>query len=114
MPTQDDKGAPLDARLKQYHDAIASEFELAKNPTPDNIDKIRENAATQFLMAVPKAVERILYLSEHAEKDTTQLAASKFIVASALTKDGIGEAGDPLLQLLNELKQNDNKKQPKK
>jgi hypothetical protein len=113
-PDTPDNGAPLDARLKQYHDAIQQEYQLAESAaTSGNLDDIREKTATQFLSAVPRAVERILYLMDHAEKDTTQLAASKFVVQSALAKEGLGEAGDPLVQLLNELKANDGKKQPK-
>jgi hypothetical protein len=97
-------GAPLDDRLKQYHEAIKSEFELAsKAAQSGNLDEIREAAATQFLNAVPRAVERILYLMDHAEKDATQLVAAKFVVQSALEKNGVGEAGDPLTQLLKEL-----------
>jgi hypothetical protein len=110
MDTPDaDNGAPLDERLKQYHDAIAQEFELAQDASLDDLKDIRKNAAESFLAAVPKAVKRILYLMEHAEKDTTQLNAAKYVVSSALAKEGIGEAGDPLAQLLKELQANDAK-----
>jgi hypothetical protein len=103
MPNTDSgNGAPLDERLKQYHEAIESEFKLATDPSPQDLSTIRKNAAEAFLAAVPQAVKRILYLMEHADKENIQFGASKFVVQSALSQDST-DAADPLTQLLKEL-----------
>jgi hypothetical protein len=103
MPTDNGgNGAPLDERLKQYHEAIESEFKLATDPTPQDLTTIRKNAAEAFLAAVPQAVKRILYLMEHADKESIQFGASKFVVQQALSSDTTDSA-DPLTQLLKEL-----------
>lgn len=97
----------LQKKLAQYRLAFQQEYELADNATPEELEKIRSNAASAFLKAVPRAVQHILYLCEHAEKDTTQLSAAKFIVQSAFAKDGAAENGDSFTNLLKQLTAND-------
>jgi hypothetical protein len=93
----------INEKLQQYQKAMEQEFELASKATDQDLETIRNNTAAKLLQAVPNAVERILYLLEHAEKDTTQLNAAKFIIANALGKEAIGDTTDPLTNLLREL-----------
>lgn len=93
----------LHEKLKQYQLAYEQEYGLAQAATDSDLETIRNNTAAKLLQAVPMAVERILYLLEHADKDTTQLSAAKFILANALGKEAIGDTTDPLTNLLKEL-----------
>jgi hypothetical protein len=96
----------MNEKLQQYQKAIEQEFALAQSATDLDLETIKNNTASKLLQAVPNAVERILYLLEHAEKDTTQLSAAKFIIANALGKEAIGDTTDPLTNLLKELQAN--------
>lgn len=88
--------------LSAYRKSLEQEFDAAANI---DLDTIRSTTAAKLLAAVPKAVEHILYLAEHAEKDTTQLAACKFIIDRAFNEK-TGD-GDALTKLLEELTKND-------
>lgn len=97
----------LQKKLAQYKLAMQQEYELADKASPEDLEQIRNNAASAFLGAVPKAVQHILYLMEHAEKDTTQLTAARFVIQTALAKDGVAETGDVLTNLIKQLAAND-------
>lgn len=93
----------LDAQLQAYRKALEEEYDAAESGTPNDLEKIRVTTASKLLTAVPAAVERIVYLLEHAEKDSTQLAAAKFIIANGLGEGAIGDTTDPLEALLKKL-----------
>lgn len=103
MDTPGDNERSLDEKLQLYRQALQEEYELAQTADPDALEAIRTTATTKLLGAVPEAVERVIHLMSHAEKDTTQLNAAKFILANALGS-GVSEGtADPLANLIKQL-----------
>lgn len=94
--------AGMEEDLKSYRESLEEEYDAARNI---DLDTVRTATASKLLTAVPRAVEHILYLAEHAEKDTTQLAACKFIIDRAFDSK-VGD-DDALTKLLEEITKND-------
>lgn len=89
--------------LKQYREAYEQEF-----AEPD-VTALKLKTKKLLVEAVPAAVNRLIFLIDHAEKDSTQLAAAKYVVDAVLGKGGganlVGD--DPLEALLQRLAAND-------
>lgn len=89
--------------LRAYKEAYEQEF-----AEPDIIS-LKHKTQKLLVEAVPAAVNRLIYLIDHAEKDSTQLAASKYVIDAVLGKGGGAAmvAEDPVEALLQKLAAND-------
>ena len=103
----------LQAELAKYRKAYEEEWERANLVAPGNVGELdtkalREQTQALLLQAVPSAVERIIAIMEHSDKDGVQLSAAKFILDTVLGKNSaLKVADDPLDALLAKLAMND-------
>ena len=92
--------AELAKKVQEYKKAVESEYREERDPS-----ELAKNARKDFVQLLPKVAEVVGHLLFHAEKETTQLNAAKFVwTVCASEYDG---AEDPLKKLFEELKLND-------
>lgn len=90
----------LESKLRSYHDAMRSEFEIAEKAKDE---AGAQKAVNEFLREhVPVALANIVYLMQHSTSDSVRLSASKTVINEVL-KGELG-AGDPVEELINSLK----------
>lgn len=100
----DDNEKSLQARLAEYQKAIEAEFEISdKHGEGLNVTNIAEQTREMLTRAVPVAVSRLIHLVEHADKETTQLSAAKYVLDAALGKGKIPGVDDPMTDLLKQI-----------
>lgn len=93
----------LQAKLREYHAALRSEFEAATS-------KEQEDQATleYFKKHIPVAAAQVVHLAQNSSSDSTRLSASKYII-DYVEKQEASTGGDPLANLLSDLKKNKKK-----
>lgn len=87
--------------LHDYHKAIEEEFGIELNPN-NTPDEIRQKSREFAIKHLQSALQKIAYLVENADKDTTQLAAAKAVIQIAQGTSPKDEV-DPLKRLLEEI-----------
>lgn len=100
--------AEAQEQLQMYKQALEEEYaeQGAKAPNIDGTaEEIIVQSAELILAATPKAFLRIVYLVDHAESESVQLSAAKYIAAMAqlyAAKEG-GQNSDPVQKLIDSL-----------
>lgn len=104
----------LAEELAKYKKAYEEEWERTNLlSTTDGVAmldtaELRKQTQVLLLKAVPQAVERICAIMQHSDKDSTQLAASRYIIDTVLGKNSsLKVDDDPLDALLDALRAND-------
>jgi len=88
---------PLSESLKQYHQAIESEFSLSAPDTPVEIAYSKLNS---LLNEATKALESILL---SAESDAVRMSGIKLVFEYTLGKPGLQASEDELTKLVKSL-----------
>lgn len=94
----------LQAQLAKYKTAIQQEFVISENHQ-EGLDtaSITEKTKEMLTHAVPVAVQQIVYLVQYADKETTQLAAAKYVLDYALGKGKLDSPDDPIADLIKQM-----------
>lgn len=87
------------AQMVQLHrKAVEEEFNLLNSEDPEALKAVGRKV---FAEAYSKAVNRVVSLIDHAEKDTTALQAARFVIQEVHA--AASEEDSPLNKLINEL-----------
>jgi hypothetical protein len=99
-----DAESSLQKQLQDYRAAIEAEFEFSQKHM-EGLDRenIAEKTKEMLTHAVPIAVSKLVHLVEYAERDSTQLAAARYILDYALGKGKLEGPDDPLKDLINSI-----------
>jgi hypothetical protein len=92
-----DNPLPLSDQLKQYHQAIESEFSLSEPDSPSEIAYVKLNG---LLNEATKALEQILL---SGESDAVRMSGIKLVFDYTLGKPGSGAGEDELSKLVKSL-----------
>jgi hypothetical protein len=108
MPNGDKSQARLDPSLQEklnaYHASIESEFSAAEAAAISGED-FEKLVRDTFKEQAPHACARIIWLSQNAESEATQLKAAQVVLLEAFKAAAL--EGDPIRKLLDELSSND-------
>jgi hypothetical protein len=103
-PESDDADS-LEAKLRDYSEAIRSEWETAQTALKDDEDA--ETFSIDFAkQQLPNNLAMISWLSQNSTSDSVRLNASKFLVE--LARKSAVEEGDPMKKLFQTLQGNGN------
>lgn len=97
----------LQARLQKYHAAFESEFKLAEEAANTEGESSKEITQRFFKEHVPVAAAHIIFLAQNSTSDAVRLSACKEIIKLGLESDV--RTGDPIADLIEKLKKNDEK-----
>lgn len=98
------EGSNFVKNLKDYEVAIAEEF--ASDVT--DLDKVKELTYKLFVEEIPALAKQLRYISTHADKESDQIAAIKFVFEFIFGKVGAkGGAEGGLDALIKQLQDND-------
>jgi hypothetical protein len=84
--------------IQAHHKAVQEEFELISSENPE---ALREHGRKKFAEAYSKAINRVISLIDHAEKDTTALQAARFVIQEVHA--AASDEDSPLNTLIKEL-----------
>ena len=93
-------------KLRNFQEALESEHKAISNEATDGepllvAEQVIARAEQKLLKAVDTAVDTIVLLAEHADKDSTRFAVCRYILDGA--KKHPEAAGDPMDALLKKL-----------
>jgi hypothetical protein len=100
-PNEEHTPESLELKLREYSEAIRTEFELAQSQSvtaEENAEKFSVDFAKQNL---GNALAQIAWLSQNSTSDSVRLNASKFL--TELAREDARNDGDPIKGLLDKL-----------
>jgi len=94
----------LEATLHEYAKAVRSEFEIAQANAEKSPQENAEGFAVDFAKNnLGNSLAQIAWLSQNSTSDAVRLNASKYL--TDLAREDAKKDGDPIKQLLQELKE---------